>query len=342
MSECSWAQRLDVSNARLTGERITIAGGIESVTASATGLVAYRAVQVSDQRQLTWVGRSGTELGTIGDADATLESPRVAPDGRRVAVSRMAQNNRDIWLLDGARASRMTFNAAVDNVPAWSRDGSRITFTSNRTGRFAMHQKLASGAGGEELIPTSDDGAYPSDWSADGRHLLYFIETPKNALDIRVLQATGERKSIAFLETPFSELWGQFSPDGQWVAYQSRETGRYEVYVRPFRPSAAGQSIVSTAGGIHPLWSADGKELYFINPDGVMMAAPISASRSALVPGTPAKLFDAQISGGGVDNSTGRQYDVARDGRFLINRQQDGDANPTITLINNWNPDAGK
>jgi hypothetical protein len=100
--------------------------------------------------------------------------------------------------------------------------------------------------------------------------------------------------------------------------------------------------MVSTAGGVSPLWSPDGKELYFLNPEGEMMAAPITVTGSALVPGTPVKLFDAHILGGGGELQGGRQYDVAPDGRFLINRVRDADATPTVTLIQNWNPDARK
>ena len=120
------AQRLDLRNARLTGEPVSLASEVGAFSAAAMGLVAYRAATVTGQRQLTWVDRSGTELGTIGDADDTLESPRVAPDGRRVVVSRLAQGNRDLWLLDGARASRLTFNAEEDNFPVWTPDGLRV------------------------------------------------------------------------------------------------------------------------------------------------------------------------------------------------------------------------
>jgi TIR domain/WD40-like Beta Propeller Repeat len=125
------AQRLDVDKAILTGEPVTLADNVDAVSAGSTGLLAYRNISVR-QRQLTWVDRSGKTLGVVGDPDETLLAPRVAPDGRRVAVSRVNQGNDDIWLLDGARASRMTFDPAADEFPAWSRDGSRIAFTSNR------------------------------------------------------------------------------------------------------------------------------------------------------------------------------------------------------------------
>jgi hypothetical protein len=130
------------------------------------------------------------------------------------------------------------------------------------------------------------------------------------------------------------------------VAYQSNESGRPEVYVRPFvAPGAAdkaagGQWQVSTAGGIAPVWRPDGKELYYLNPAGDMMAAPIAVSGTVLQPGAPVKLFPSRIVGGGVDRQLGRQYDVAADGRFLINTEVDGGDAAPITLIQNWNPEA--
>ena len=151
-----------------------------------------------------------------------------------------------------------------------------------------------------------------------------------------------------FLKTSFDERYGQFSPDGRWVAYMSNESGRNEIYVRPFAAPAAsgaaanpaaGQWQVSTAGGIFPRWRPDGKELYYIGPNGEMMAAPITATGTTLEPGAPVALFPTRIFGGGVDNRQGRQYDVARDGRFLINTVLD-DASSPITLIQNWKPPA--
>ena len=156
-----------------------------------------------------------------------------------------------------------------------------------------------------------------------------------------------------FLKTSFIEKWGQFSPDGRWVAYMSNESGRPEIYVRSFVEPAAptandratakqagGQWQVSTAGGIFPRWRPDGKELYYIGPDGQMMAAPVTATGETLEPGTPVTLFQTRIFGGGTYNAQGRQqYDVTRDGRFLINTVLDSAASP-ITLLQNWKPPA--
>ena len=160
----------------------------------------------------------------------------------------------------------------------------------------------------------------------------------------------GDYTPSVVLKTPFRESFGAFSPDGRWVAYLSTESGRPEIYVRPFVPpgargtaagAAGGQWQVSTAGGIMPVWRPDGKELYYLNPAGAMMAAPIAVTGATLAPGAPVVLFPTRIVGGGVDGLQGRQYDVAPDGRFLINTELDSAAAP-ITLLMNWNPDAKK
>ena len=160
----------------------------------------------------------------------------------------------------------------------------------------------------------------------------------------------GDRKPWVFLKTSFDERNAQFSPDGRWVAYESNESGRREIYIRPFAAPAAsgvaanpsaGQWQVSTAGGIYPRWRHDGKELYYIGPSGEMMAVPITATGTTLEPGAPAALFPTGMYGGGVENGQGRQYDVSRDGRFLINTVLDHASAP-ITLLMNWHPEAKK
>jgi Tol biopolymer transport system component len=347
------AQKLDLAKASLTGESVTLADGVivndvrlyDGALSVAPGLVAYRGGG-DKLRNLTWFDRLGTARGAVGEPDGSWNGPRVSNDGRLVAASRTVQGNSDLWLLDGDRTSRFTFDPAADQLPVWSPDGSRIVFRSLRSGGASLYAKLTNGTGAEERLVASDQSNAPSSWSADGRFLLYTNLDPQSSGDLWVLPMVGDRTPSVLLKTAFRESSSAFSPDGRWVAYLSNESGRAEVYVRPFVPSGAtdlappggGAQQVSTAGGIYPAWAPDGKEIYYLNPAGDMMAAPIRVTGTTLEPGAPVKLFATRILGGGVDGAQARQYDVAPDGRFLINTVVDSTASP-ITLIQNWNPD---
>jgi Tol biopolymer transport system component len=186
----------------------------------------------------------------------------------------------------------------------------------------------------------SDQDKAVTDWSADGRFILYFSLDPQTSWDLWVLPLQGDRKPFIFLKTDFDERAARFSPDGRWVAYHSNESGRFEIYVRPF-PGPGGQWQVSTAGGIYPNWAPNGRELYYVAPDGSLMATPIAANGAAITPGRPQELFRARIVGGGSDAGFGLTYVVARDGRFLINTALDEAASP-ITLLQNWRPPYAK
>lgn len=266
--------------------------------------MAYR-TGVRSRRQLTWVDRTGKALGTVGAPDDNGPPfPSVSRDGHRAVVSRTVQGNIDLWRLDGPHTSRFTFDAALDQLPIWS---------------------------------------------PDGRFLPYYSVDPQTGRDLWVLPMDLDPTPRVFLQTPFFESFSTFSPDGCWVAYQSNESGRTEIYVRPFAASAApgagataagGQWQVSTAGGISPRWRSDGRELYYLAPSGALMAAPIAVTGPSVASGAPVELFPTRIVGGGTDSDVqGRQYDVTRDGRFLINTVLDEAAAP-ITLLMNWAPEA--
>ena len=350
------AARLDVEKAALLGAPLTLADGVAmdptfargALSVSAMGLVAYRTGGGSTL-QLTWVDRTGATRGTLGDRDGSFSVPRVSPDGRRIVVGRTVQGNQDLWLLEGTRMTRLTFDPAIDQFPVWSPDSTRIVFRSNRNGPGDLYQTFASGAGGEQRLLTSDQTKSPDSWSPDGRFLLYRVNDAHTGADLWVLPLAGDHAPAVFLQAPFEERRGAFSPDGRWVAYHSNESGRDEVYVRAFVPPAHGASAdkpggqwqVSTTGGVYPAWRPDGKELYYLNSAGVMMAAPITVTGANIAAGDPVTLFPARIRGGGADTGAPRQYDIAPDGRFLINTVLDETPAP-ITLLMNWAPEAKK
>ena len=191
----------------------------------------------------------------------------------------------------------------------------------------------------DELLLESDQVSGPNDWSSDGRLLLFRNIDPKTGMDLWVLPVSGEKKPFPFLKTPFEERDGQFAPDGRWIAYQSNESGRFEIYVQPF-PGSGGKFQVSANGGTQSRWNKNGKEIFYVSLDSKIMAAPVKLSPDAqsLEAGTPAALFPVRIAGGPVlGNANKQQYAVSSDGqRFLVNLAADEGAASPITLILNW------
>jgi serine/threonine protein kinase len=341
-----FAQHFDAARGELSGDPVQVADSVAFDTinkivgfsVSETGMLAYRTGGGS-RRQLAWFDRSGKEVGTLGAPDENaLQNPELSPDGHRVGVDRAVQGNQDVWLIETTRgvASRFTFDPANDGYLIWSPDGSRIAFTSNRKGTYNLYQKASSGAGNDELLLESSLNKSPNDWSPDGRFLLYVQVDKKTGFDLWVLPLFGECKPFPFVNTIFVERSGQFSPDGRWVAYESNESGRYEVYVQPF-PGPGGKWQVSTGGGIEPRWHRNGKELFYIAPDGKLMAAPIQRAGQTLEAGAPVSLFQTRIVGGGSLNANRQQYAVSPDGqRFLINITVDESTASPITIVTNW------
>jgi Tol biopolymer transport system component len=238
--------------------------------------------------------------------------------------------------MDGVHTTRLTFDASAETFPIWSPDGSRIAFRSNRKGVIDIYQKPSNGAGSEELVWESPLDKIAFDFSHDDRSLLGLITSPKTGQDLWVLPLEGERKPKVFLSTEFSETGAHLSPDGRWVSYQSNVSGRIEIYVRPF-PEGAGQWQISTAGGINARWRRAGNELYYLAPDGQLMAVPIATEGATFRPGTPVALFQSRSALGSNTNARA-QYAVAPDGRFLINVTVGDVATTPITLLQNWKP----
>jgi eukaryotic-like serine/threonine-protein kinase len=349
------AQRFDAESEVVSGEPIPVAQAVGSDDAlqrgafavSATGVLAHRAGR-GEWRQLTWVDRAGVIRGTVGPPDENaLSSPELAPNGRRVAVTRMVEGNQDVWLVDTDRdqQSRLTFDASLETLPLWSPDGSRVVFASVRelfpNVASVLFEKAASGAGDEQPLPVTGEPKTPLAWSSDGQFLLYGILHPKTAADLWALPMAGDRTPLLVLQTRFDETSGQFSPDGRWVAYQSNDSGPFQIYVRPFR-GPGGPWQVSTAGGSQPRWRPDGKELFYVAADARLMAVPITVAvdQQTLTPGAPVPLFRTRLaSGASINPSRGGvkpQYAVASDGRFLMNVSVEGATAQPITVVLNW------
>jgi Tol biopolymer transport system component len=274
-------------------------------------------------------------LGAFGAPDDSNNPlfPELSPDSKRAAFSRGPAGLFNIWLQEGTRTSRFTFAPANELYAIWSPDGARIVFASNRTGTYNLYQKLANGSASEEVLLQSAEAEFPDSWSPDGRFIFFY--SARNKGDLMVLPLTGDQKPFSFLSTPFDEQEGVFSPDGRWAAYQSDESGRFEIYVRPF-PGPGGQWQISQAGGTSPRWRADGKELYFLAPDGTLMAVSATVQGATLTPGTPEALFQTHVTRG----NNRQQYDVARDRRFLINTDLESASTEPIHLLLNWRPPA--
>jgi serine/threonine protein kinase/Tol biopolymer transport system component len=339
------AQRFDAGNLRPEGDPAPLAENVARSPAqraafwtSDAGLLAYRTSQNFVKSKLVWIGRDGKHLGNAGPEDNYM-SFQLSPDGKRVAIGRLdPTGNADIWLLEFGRGvfTRFTFDPKRNSWPVWSPDGRQIVFSSDRTGFFQLYRKDSAGVGQEEQLTNGPNNKYILDWSRDGRYLLYQEATPKTADDIMALPLEGERKPMVVLQTPFSEGGGVFSPDGKWIAYESDESGRDEVYLRAFSPAApaaGGKWQVSNQGGGRPRWRGDGKELFYLvesNQSNRMMAVGIRMTATSVETDLPRELFPPSVEVG--------NYDVTPDGqRFLVEELLTTAAGPwPLTVVTNW------
>ena len=264
-----------------------------------------------------------------------IVDPELSPDGRQVAFSASENSNADIWVYDIARGvkTRLSVDPAMEFRALWSPSGEELAFVSRRSGVWGNFLRPADGGGEATALPTTTLPEWVSDWSRDGKHLLYAVVDPDNSLDLWYLQRKedGNWEPRAFLQTRFAERTPRLSPDGRFVAYSSNESGQFEVYVRPF-PEGGGRSTVSSNGGQQPRWSDDGKELFYVEGDA-MLAVAVTASPEFSV-GPVTHLF-AHPS---LTRSFYPQYDVSADGqRFLLAApvEKEG-AEPSIRVVQNW------
>ena len=333
------AQPFDAGKGQISGDAVPVAESVDAVSglnqgqfsASQNGVLAFISGGVAAGNSLfTWFDRSGRPSGTVS-TPGTLDWPVISPDGSKVAFDRLDTQTGtwDVWVHDLARGSdsRLTFNAG--RFPVWSPDGGRIGFAV----AGAITQKAASGTASDEVLDKSPQKR-PDDWSRDGHYLIEETAAgSKTGRDIWVLPLTGDRKPFPYLQTEFNERLGKLSPGGQWLAYVSDETKRDEVYVRTF-PKPDGKWQVSTSGGSYPVWSRDGKELFFIGADQKMMAVEVKNNSARFEAGVPKPLFDIQIANANSANNA--WFDVNKDGRFLIPTGAERPSGLPITVVINW------
>ncbi len=350
------AQPFNAGKLQLQGDPVPVAEHVGAelsagyFSVSPTGVLAYRSGVVGARGlQPTWFDRQGKVTGTFGGT-GNDSGVRLSPDATRAAVRDAIQNSRgDIWLLDFERGirTRLTFRQSPGSYAVWSPDGTHIIFAAGTT-LDTIYEKAASGAGDEkELFKKSDEIKLPTSWSHDGRFLLYHtVLVPKTGSDLWVLPLEGDRKPVLLLGTDFNEGAGSFSPDGRWVAYISNESGRSEIYVRPFVSSGSSSGTGSSSpslgdgkwqvskdgvGAQQPKWASDGKEIVFEGPNYSMMAVDVNGSGAAFQMGAPKQLFTAPSNAG---------WDMTGDGkRFLMIVSPGQQTSTPITVVLNWQAD---
>jgi hypothetical protein len=338
-----YAWRFDAGSRRLIGQPVPVVEeklslwapkGLAVFAASDSGTLVYLPEAVP-KTTLQWYDASGRALGSLGKA-GFYRTPRVSPDGKKVAFS-LAESNpelTDLWVLDlqYERPIRITLQSGRYLEPAWSRDSGRLVFGCQPKGVQDLCVRSLLGGADTELLHASPNWKISPSWMPDGKSIVFSEQDPATGYDINAVSVGGEPAPRTLLKTPFSETSPEVSPDGRWIAYLSDETGRAEVNIRPVSGSLE-QWQVSTGGGTRARWRGDGRELYFASPDGFVMAVSVE-TQPVFRPGTPRRLFQLPE----------RPYrtlpifeDVSPDGgRFLLNVPVVARSSVGFHVIANW------
>ena len=341
------AVAFDLDTLEVTSDPVPVVEGVvmkdegaASFDLSETGSLVYVSGPAggAGMRSFVWVDRDGREeVLPLSPGDYLY--PRLSPDESALAVSVQDSGDYDIRVFDLTRLSpsRITFGG-VNRFPVWSPDGGQLVFAEGGLGAGSSRLLRASSAGGGQIDTLLDRGEskYPTSWASNGQAVALYVTSPDTGRDLWVLPMDGDQTPVPFLVTPFNERTGRFSPDGRWLAYVSDESGRDEVYVRPYPPGASEEHTISTDCGQAPVWSPDGGELFYQNGEQVMVVAV--EQDEAFLASPPEPLFAGPYVLP-LPNSAAPNYDVARDGRFLMMKNaptDEGQASAQLVLVQNW------
>jgi len=320
----------------------TSATGAANAVVAANGTMVYVPGGVANgiRNSLVWVDRRGQETAMPAPPRSYVY-PRLSPNGSRLAFF-ISDQELDIWLWDLSRPTltRVTFDAGLESYPVWAPNGRQLFFSTERGGPRNIFAQAADGTGVPARLTESDNAQFPTSVSPDGTRLVFteMASATAPAGDVLQLRLDGRHTVTPLVQTPFSERNGEVSPDGNWLAYEADDSGRYEIYVRPFPDVTRGLWQVSTEGGTRPLWARSGQELFYLAPTGALMR--VGVGRGPMWGATePTKLFEGRY--GPPAFHTGRTYDVSHDGqRFLmIKNNAPGDPNATpasMVVVLNW------
>jgi eukaryotic-like serine/threonine-protein kinase len=340
------AVSVDKSSLRLRGTPVPLVDGVYRASSGTTmyfavsrsGLLVY--APEYQRRTLVWVDRLGRSTPITSDLER-FRIPRLSPDGRRIAVAIDDETRRaDIWIYDAASRSRTRLTmSGVNLANVWTPDGTRVTHSGGAP-RGQLVVESAGGDGARQILledppaPLRDQPTYSSAWSTDGHHLLFWTVDRVTGQDLWAIQ---NGKPRPLFTTPANEKFGMFSPAGNWIAYQSDESGRDEVYIARF-PDLTDKTAVSTRGGGYPVWSADGRELFY-RQGTAMMAVPVDVSGTLKV-GPAELLFDDPSY---VGTSGDLRYDVSRDGRqFVTPKADDASTSRQLIIVQNWSAEVAR
>jgi eukaryotic-like serine/threonine-protein kinase len=337
------AVSFDAKHLRVRGETFPVvreqisfghATGFAFYSVSNNGVLVY-VPEIISPSQLQWFDRAGERIGVVGEP-GIYQNLQLSPEGQRIAINRLDPQTHtgDVWIYDIPRNTwaRMTFKPAAGAHVVWSPDGREIAFRSGED----LYRRKADGSGGEELLVQSSSWENPDSWSPDGQFIVYATRDPKTGVDIWMLPLFGDRKPVPLVQTRSTEGLARISPDGNWLAYESDESGEWEVYVRPLH--GTGRWQLSSGGvalnglGLSACWNRNGKELFYVSADWKLMSVSVTNGPNFQA-GLPKSVFALPPDS---------EFDVAPDGqRFLISApvQDQGQASPPINVVLNWTAD---